>query len=780
MAAPLNPVYAHSIRTVPDPLSPEHQVIVAYHRADSEIDFPEVPVHTPQVNPGRLCEPPPASVFSKPTFIQQEFIYLPLIHHSPFSETRRFDIRADENIILRTGNPGNHKFMLSSTITAPWISFESMLSKSIDTLGGLFCPHPLTKINASDYGYTRSHNSIADTRKAVKESQGAIAAMMAHVCFLKGCLVDKGEEWQGVLSQVTDQDWVHFLVQSRAMNEPYGRLGGFLRPYESREDSIPFSFSVLKAFGTPFWLPFGPVHLAVDVLRRCCCRPSRALDSAQIGLSSTQGSTTFPVQGVLSASSDPSHIPTSHSIPLIPGAKSGTSRVFDDFKDTLMYHYGVVNEDSLPLSGHPLTQVPLTFGKPEGINEEVSLVAAHLNHPGRQVYHRDLHLAGGDQCSRRAIRCRISCPYRNHDKACPGWSVFFHNELGSQFPWILAIHDPATALHVFRRWRNLPTETIVTNISARGMSFSLHLLRTPPCSQPPSAVTRASISHPILEQGISPGPNEYRSYMAKVKDLFLAHPSLLQAALQLGGLIWRIACDAMGEGDIPCICGPGEHSLVVGVDRQTWDDGTEVWQDILTHNEILFILGHYFQKTNHGNSNLKEISWWPKLSTWNSCGLYVNLWTPLCEEWYQARVQKLTKGEGTCLPQSKWRSNLRYHDDTQQSHLVRHSHKCEEAVPCVGICPLGHIRGRVFWEHDVWGAEILPHGVRYCISDQHHNSPTTGLARTLGNSTETMVGIAVGDDRTALVVWPQPELSTEGYGLWESRLYWVVWAGVLP
>ena len=55
-----------------------------------------------------------------------------------------------------------------------------------------------------------------------------------------------------------------------------------------------------------------------------------------------------------------------------------------------------------------------------------------------------------------------------------------------------------------------------------------------------------------------------------------------------------------------------------------------------------------------------DLSWWPKVSTWEASNLNVGCWTPLCERWFRKRLQGIK--DGTARPQSStvWAKNLRY------------------------------------------------------------------------------------------------------------------------
>lgn len=56
----------------------------------------------------------------------------------------------------------------------------------------------------------------------------------------------------------------------------------------------------------------------------------------------------------------------------------------------------------------------------------------------------------------------------------------------------------------------------------------------------------------------------------------------------------------------------------------------------------------------------KELSWWPKASTWENSGLDVGYWSEDCEDFYQRRLEEIRKGEAVLLPAKKWRDRIKF------------------------------------------------------------------------------------------------------------------------
>jgi hypothetical protein len=61
-----------------------------------------------------------------------------------------------------------------------------------------------------------------------------------------------------------------------------------------------------------------------------------------------------------------------------------------------------------------------------------------------------------------------------------------------------------------------------------------------------------------------------------------------------------------------------------------------------------------------GKGNQKrDISWWPKVATFDGSGLHVGCWTEICERWFQKRLEGIRSGRP---PNSSatWKKNLTY------------------------------------------------------------------------------------------------------------------------
>lgn len=54
------------------------------------------------------------------------------------------------------------------------------------------------------------------------------------------------------------------------------------------------------------------------------------------------------------------------------------------------------------------------------------------------------------------------------------------------------------------------------------------------------------------------------------------------------------------------------------------------------------------------------------MTTWEASGIYVGCWTPLCEHWFQKRLQSIRAHAGGTYTSTQWGKNLRYAKETKK------------------------------------------------------------------------------------------------------------------
>ena len=63
--------------------------------------------------------------------------------------------------------------------------------------------------------------------------------------------------------------------------------------------------------------------------------------------------------------------------------------------------------------------------------------------------------------------------------------------------------------------------------------------------------------------------------------------------------------------------------------------------------------------TGKGNQ-MKDLSWWPKVTTWEGSGLDAGIWTPGCKHWFQKRLASIRSGQVGLYTSTEWGKYLRY------------------------------------------------------------------------------------------------------------------------
>ena len=61
---------------------------------------------------------------------------------------------------------------------------------------------------------------------------------------------------------------------------------------------------------------------------------------------------------------------------------------------------------------------------------------------------------------------------------------------------------------------------------------------------------------------------------------------------------------------------------------------------------------------------VSQSSWWPSDSVWVSSGFNVGYWSTSCEEWFQRRLDALTKSERSISNIKRWRKMVKMYSQT--------------------------------------------------------------------------------------------------------------------
>lgn len=273
------------------------------------------------------------------------------------------------------------------------------------------------------------------------------------------------------------------------------------------------------------------------------------------------------------------------------------------FSQVLQYHYGLVLGDKLQ-SEQPVAKVLLPLGW-KRVTVPVALVemARHLNCQPRPIHERDLsRVRSPNRVSRGQYVQKVwdRLPVRS------GEFYAVSNLPGDDYPWLLVVHRASVITHILRRSAECSTADIVRELWLQGMPYSLYrskasLPDVPSCVPYNEDLNLRDVSHGYVPTGIKAGIAEFQKYTHALEQFF-NKPYRLRAAMQHGGLIWRIACQfANLEDSNDYFAGPDHYSRSHGgCPRfvQLAGREQEYWEDVLTDSELEFICGVYLDDTN--------------------------------------------------------------------------------------------------------------------------------------------------------------------------------------
>jgi hypothetical protein len=148
--------------------------------------------------------------------------------------------------------------------------------------------------------------------------------------------------------------------------------------------------------------------------------------------------------------------------------------------------------------------------------------------------------------------------------------------------------------------------------------------------------------------GYKPNHADYVSYWAKLVA-FLQGPRGHLAAV-MGGIIWRLAVQALGLEDVcrMVISGtayrsPASVCYRSGRVHHHYDE-----LETLSSPELDFITGTYYVYTDKGLQTAKQ-SWWPPHHTWRQSGRDMGHWTQAAEEWFCRRLAAIAQDPAAVL-----------------------------------------------------------------------------------------------------------------------------------
>ncbi|KAH9913887.1 uncharacterized protein BXZ73DRAFT_8478, partial [Epithele typhae] len=148
---------------------------------------------------------------------------------------------------------------------------------------------------------------------------------------------------------------------------------------------------------------------------------------------------------------------------------------------------------------------------------------------------------------------------------------------------------------------------------------------------------------------------DYEAYELRASEL-LALPRG-RAAIQRGGIVWRIAKELLGEKRTADFS-PSDDLWSYGVEHHR-PGRTAVYSDNLSPYELKILCGVYKKNGQSLNNPTGEVSWWPTADQWDKGGYNVGRWTPFAEEWFQKRLDRIRCNEETVRSRGDWKRAIK-------------------------------------------------------------------------------------------------------------------------
>ena len=148
-------------------------------------------------------------------------------------------------------------------------------------------------------------------------------------------------------------------------------------------------------------------------------------------------------------------------------------------------------------------------------------------------------------------------------------------------PWALVVDSALSALEVLRRGWGPGEEDIVLQLVKKGIPF--HTLQETSVPPVPRPVSTYWMGLGYRAAGYKPSPQDYVLY-ENIRDSLLSRPHA-RAALMMGGIVWRLACESVAPGAV--LLGPSDDAVAF----QT--RSIVAWDDMLSEDELNVICGVY-------------------------------------------------------------------------------------------------------------------------------------------------------------------------------------------
>ena len=228
---------------------------------------------------------------------------------------------------------------------------------------------------------------------------------------------------------------------------------------------------------------------------------------------------------------------------------------------------------------------------------------------------------------------------------------------------VLQLRYPSSVLEALRMDANRSIEDIALHFVAQGTWC--HIGQSPDTISPFHNFVGPKTGLGFRPVDFKPGWIDYQAYVSRRNEL-LKDPSVVRAALQMGGIIWRLTVDSIIDN-----YGKLEFSNFLTSD-------VEVIR--LTNHDLGLIVGMYLVWTGNnvfifietlliyyitGEGVMdKTSSWWPQHFQWQDSGIDVRYWSSSCETWFQRRIEALRNKGYTVRQGKEWGNSLKLFKET--------------------------------------------------------------------------------------------------------------------
>jgi hypothetical protein len=344
--------------------------------------------------------------------------------------------------------------------------------------------------------------------------------------------------------------------------------------------------------------------------------------------------------------------------------------------DFLYPRYGFL---SVEPAAHPQSILPFTD------TVAFNVVGLGLDSSGRLPEHLRSFISSILQSQLPSGHCDLSPACLPDDQFPPSGRNFIRDKVfRSEFPELspeltftfvntpndrlfLVVHDSLSVLQMGRTGVEPTLTAELGFLLHNGCRFTLLYKETLPLVPPDFNI----LTFPIRDPGWEPTQDDFRAYMSRLSTFFLERPYVAAAAFCRGGIAWRLALEVLGaEGSVDMLLKtyPDESSHTDRPQGTCWfhepDEfewfylvgGYETWTGLCFLSDVLH---HAHPQAGKGNQT-QDMSWWPKVTTFEASSLNAGCWTPLCERWFRKRLEALRSGSISTYSSSAWQKNLRY------------------------------------------------------------------------------------------------------------------------